>query len=266
MKKENIQIIIRNIINFRYDGIAYADSHIKKLKKINWLDLNYEAIIKKKNIDLNYRLNHLQYEISMVNRINQKEKKQRILDSNSTLKTYTKLMQQKKSMIPFSKDDLSYELLYQLSIIENTPDSLIGNIFNLTKNQVRYIRNKNNLQNVHAKRHINHPELFLHYMKQKGIAINNISEIDIVKTAYYWCKIQANEKNWNLETINDYFNEKLKEYDDINKICLSINKNDNYIVATNTNKHIGHKNIKPKESLPQGKKTKQLENAKTKMH
>ena len=56
--------------------------------------------------------------------------------------TYIQLQNDLKQGKIYTKDDLTYDLLYTLSIKESVSDYLIGNIFQLNKGQVCNLRNK----------------------------------------------------------------------------------------------------------------------------
>lgn len=103
-----------------------------------------------------------------------------ILNYNNE-QTYNMLTQNIKDGKRYTKDDLTKEILYELAIIENKSDSLIGDIFNLTKNQVRNIRIKMGLNNKFKTKMINHPEGLMYYIENRGYRNKNISNLEYME-------------------------------------------------------------------------------------
>jgi len=95
---------------------------------------------------------------------------------------YNSLLEQKNNGRKFTKDDLTYDLLYQLSINEGIIDAMIGDIFNLTKEQVRYERVKNNISNIFLKKMIDSSDYYVEALEKAGILdIKEISKEDHAK-------------------------------------------------------------------------------------
>lgn len=268
LQKEKMNNFLKDYINIRFVSVANKQSYIKRLNNIDWFSLDLKNIIKENNIDLNYRYNNLEYEITAINYLAKQEKEERLNDFINASKdfyntrVYTKLKNLKENGQCFSKDDLTYDLLYQLSIVENTPDNLIGGLFDLTKDQVKNIRIKNDLQNVFAKKIINHPEFSRYNYKQKGVDYSTFSDKELVQDIYnYYLKPMAPLKKWRLDVIDHYLEEKMKEYDSLEKICESVNmlnsENEEYKVETKVLKHKGHNNKGKRKNNKNGKRINQ---------
>ena len=86
-----------------------------------------------------------------------------------TKKLYETLLKEQKEGKKFTKKDLTYEILYQLAINENISDQSVGYIFGLTKNQVKYQRQKYDLENKFLKKCIDNPDIFIGFLEEKGI-------------------------------------------------------------------------------------------------
>ncbi len=268
LQKERFNKFLHEYLNDRFISVANKQSYIKRLNNIDWFSLDLKNIIKENNIDLNYRFNNLKYELSAINYLAKQEKEERLNDFINASKdfyntrVYTKLKNLKENGQCFSKDDLTYDLLYQLSIVENTPDNLIGGLFDLTKEQIRNIRIKNDLQNVFAKKLINHPEFIRYHYTKDGIDYSLFSDKELVKYTYNkHLKQLAEEKKWRLDVIDHYFEEKMKEYDSLEKICESVNmlnlENEEYKVETKELKHKGHNNKEKRKNNKNGKRINQ---------
>lgn len=158
LQKEKLNNFLNEYLSDRFISVANKQAYIKKLNSIDWFNLDLKRIIKENNIDLNYRFDNLKYEISAIKYLADREKEERLNDfinankNFNNTRVYNNLKNLKENGKPFTKNDLTYDILYQLSIVENIPDGLIGNIFDLTKEQVRNERIKNDLQNVFAKK------------------------------------------------------------------------------------------------------------------
>lgn len=152
--------------------------------------------------------------------------------------TYIQLQNDLKQGKIYTKDDLTYDLLYTLSIKESVSDYLIGNIFQLNKGQVCNLRKKYNLQNRFVRRMIDFPEFYLERAKKLGV-----SDCDL-ETYYNSIRALAKTKNWDLKYVENCIAEKLKtitydsyldcdfqvqvssDYNTINRKKLSQKRND----------------------------------------
>lgn len=233
--KEKLKDFINLLLISITSSLPKGDYYKRELTKVDWLSFNYKDIIIEKNIDLNYRLNKkLLATLEYVDKLAWKDKEEQTQNYIQHLQVeYNKLIKEKENGKTFSKENLTYEILYQLSIIEAVNDEMIGNIFELSKKEVTYIRKKHGLENAFAKRYINHPEFFRQFLIKKGIYTANISDFQLLMGAYGYCLEQTVKKNWNFDTINKYYEEKLREFDDLETICTSCNNNnDDYQVTT----------------------------------
>lgn len=153
------------------------DFYRKKLLEVDFSIGNVEKEISKKNIDFQYRLDNMEDIIDeirdKITNLVQKEKTF-ILDYNNE-QLYNMLLENVKNGKKYTKDDLTREILYELAIIENKSDALIGDIFNLNKGQVRNIRIKMGLNNKFKIKMIDHPEGLMYYIEEKGYRDKNIS-------------------------------------------------------------------------------------------
>jgi len=135
------------------------DFYRKKLLEVDFSIENVENEISKKNIDFQYRLDNMEDIIDeirdKITNLVQKEKTF-ILDYNNE-QLYNRLLENIKNGKKYTKDDLTREILYELAIIENKSDALIGDIFNLNKGQVRNIRIKMGFNNKFKTKMIDHP-------------------------------------------------------------------------------------------------------------
>lgn len=174
---------------------------------------------------------------------------------------YNELLNDKKNGKIFKKDDLTEDILYKLAIEENIADSLVGDIFNISKEQVRYLRKKYNMQNKFMKRSIEHPEKFLEYIEENGFDTSIYSQKEWKNIFYTSFKEYCKSKNWNMDTFQEYLDEK-REKENINDNPLC-NLDLEYDVTYVEKKHNGTKNKKAKKSS--GHKINQNESNKNKI-
>lgn len=146
IRKKVVNILIPTFII----GIPRKEFYRKQLSQI---DFSREKVLKDladKEIDIDYRLIDLSdiiiYIDKMVDNLLKQEKDFLLNRNNKQL--YKQLCDEKKNGKIFTKEDLTYDVLFELAVIEGLPDSLIGGIYNLNKNQVRYLRTKFSLVNT----------------------------------------------------------------------------------------------------------------------
>lgn len=162
------KIVDKLIQNFT-GGLPKEEFYIRALCEINFTREKVINDLTKKNIDQEYRLNELSDILPIINRTVErllKQEKIYLLEDNNK-KLYNQLLEEKKNGKKFSKEDLTYDTLFELSIIENTPDSSIGEIFNIKKTQIRYIRQKMKLTNVLNKKMEIYPETLIYYIEKR---------------------------------------------------------------------------------------------------
>lgn len=235
----------------------------KQLNNINWLYLNYPQIINEKNIDLDYRFNSNIYQLNNIDMLAKIQKEENKNNYIYNLKEkYKFLLYQKNNGQTFTKDDLTYDTLYQLSIIESVSDENIGELYNLSKGQVKNLRKKYNLENAFAKRMLNHPEFqYNHFYIENSTPK---TDLFIVNKIYEEMLEMTPKYHWNINTINKYYKEKIKEFDDLTTICNSCNNKEEYTVITKTYTYKPKAPAKNKQ-LKNGRKSNQLETSKSKI-
>lgn len=111
-------------------------------------------------------------------------------------KMYNQLLAEKQNGKKFSREDLTYDILFELSIIESTPDSLIADIFDMKKTQVRYLRQKKDLVNTLNIKMRNYPE-FIYYMEKNNKRMEVISNYEYEKTMNTLIKTYYGNKSLN---------------------------------------------------------------------
>lgn len=117
---------------------------------------------------------------------------------------YDKLMQEKENGKVFSRKDLTADIMYELAIIENLTDSLIGDIFNLKISQVRYLRTKYGLNNKFLKETLDFSDNYIENMNQK--LPDNLKVTD--KNIYYqMVESFAKSKRWKTDIIKPFLND-----------------------------------------------------------
>lgn len=117
---------------------------------------------------------------------------------------YDKLRQEKENGKVFSREDLTADIMYELAIIENLTDSLIGDIFNLKISQVRYLRIKYGLNNKFLKETLDFSDNYIENMNQK--LPDNLKVTD--KNIYYqMVESYAKNKRWKTDIIKPFLND-----------------------------------------------------------
>lgn len=204
---ENIQ---KKIVNdFTKDYLIITPKKDFYIKKISEIDFTREKILSdivNKNIDVEYRINKLGDTIFYIKKrikILKKEEKNYLLNHNDE-KLYKKLSEEKKNGKIFKRDDLTRDILFELAIIENKADSLIADIYNLNKDQVRYLRKKYNILHKPDTKLKHHPEMIIYGLEETNIKGSN----------YEYQKIAEN-------VINSYNNKDKK-----NNITINESSND----------------------------------------
>lgn len=155
---------------------------------------------------------------------------------------YNELLDMVKSGKNFTKKDLTYEILYELSINENVADVLIGNLFNMSINQVRYLRKKHGLENKFMKNMIDNTEGTINYLKENK-NVSNLSNDEILYFVYKGLKYYCKSKNWNLNTFDRYLDEMKEKYSNQDLDLLELE----FDVVVNNNKQRKIKNTKTRK-------------------
>lgn len=177
-----------------------SDYYYQKLLEIEFnRSYIYDDIIKR-NIDVDYRVKQNQSIIKKVDKILElylNEEKILLLNYNNN-KLYNKLNTEKTNGKILTTEDLTYDVMFELSIIENIPDSLIGELFDLKKHQIRYLRQKMNLVNALKIKLSYYPEVIPYLMedgKKLDKSLTNI-ELDkyMKKSLDYYLGISGHEE------------------------------------------------------------------------
>ena len=141
VRKEFVDILISLLVP---DGITRKQFYIKKLSETNFSREKVLNDFMNKEIDFDYRIENLSSIISYIEKLleNKIETEKNNLFNCNNKELYNHLIQEKKSGKEFNKNDLTYEYLFELAITENIPDLLIANLFDMSKNEIRYLRKK----------------------------------------------------------------------------------------------------------------------------
>jgi len=231
------KMIVNMLIPAICNKLPKSEFYINQLSLIEFSREYVQTDIIKRNIDIDYRLEKMDYIINKVDLIVEemlKKEKNKLLNYNSK-QQYNELLNQKKNGKNFNKENLTYEILYELSIIEGISDTLIGMIFNMKRDQVRNLRKKVGLFNKQKTKLIDYPELLIYYIEENGKRDKNISNYELEKEMNTYIQ---NEYGIKLES---------KENDNIETITIDIdNKNISFKVKQskeiyNINKSSSHK-------------------------
>ena len=160
-------------------GVPQKDKYIKKILEIDFTREKVQKDLISKEIDRDYRINNLkkvlEYTINKANTLKEQEKEY-VLNDNKEL--YNELCEEKKNGKQFNREDLTYDILFELSIKEGIADSLVADLFNISKNQLRYMRKQQGLSNKFMKKIETYPEALMYYMESKGLRDENITNYD----------------------------------------------------------------------------------------
>lgn len=153
------------------------------LRNISSLEFSREQVARdllEKEIDQEYRLAKLKgtllYIDDLVDKLVEQEK-HFLLDYNDH-QLYNKLYKEKTNGKSYDKNDLTYDFLFELAIVENIPDSMIGDIFNMTKAQVRYFRKKHGMADKHSIKLKAYPEVVIYTAERSGSRPIGMSNLD----------------------------------------------------------------------------------------
>lgn len=251
---EIIDLLINNIY-----GIAHSKTYQKRLCSMDLSNTNINKLIKEKNIDISYRRERCDKVI-----YNTREYIKTIKEQTKN-KLYNELLQNKKNQKFYKMKDLTRDILYELAINENIPDSLIADIFNISKGQVANLRYKYDIENKFLKRAIDHPEYYVDFIEKKGYIVDNVYNPEFLYDIYNSCKELCDLKNWRIEILDKYVKQKMKS--DIrykNAMEPYIDKiNIEYDVTINNN--IKTETKKRMQTKSNGKKVNQVESNSSKI-
>lgn len=126
------------------------------------------------------------------------------MDTEEKTDLYDKLRQEKENGKVFSREDLTADIMYELTIVEGLTDYLIGDIFNLKISQVRYLRTKYRLNNKFLKETLDFSDNYIEDMNQK--LPDNLKVTD--KNIYYqMVESYAKSKRWKTDIIKPFLND-----------------------------------------------------------
>ncbi len=132
------------LIDIFTENIPEKDFYREKLYKNDFTRIHIMEDLKDKNINQNNLLESFPYFIPVLDKLVEKmlEKEKIYLFNSNNKKLYNQMIAEKAQGKIFHKEELTYDVLFELAIIENIPDSVVANIYNCTKNQIRYHRRK----------------------------------------------------------------------------------------------------------------------------
>lgn len=166
VRKKLINILISIMVP---DNLPRRNFYIKKLLET---DFNRQIVYNDfqfKEIDFDYRIEKFSSVIDhiemIIDTLIEKEKNYFFSDNNE--KIYNQLMAEKNEGKIFVKKDLSYDILFELAIVENIPDSMIADFYNISINEVRSIRKKFGFANKYKTKIEKFPEI-IGYLSEKN--------------------------------------------------------------------------------------------------
>lgn len=118
---------------------------------------------------------------------------------------YHYLLKQQKEGQQLTKDDVDARSLYRLSIIQNIPDRLIGELYHLTKNQVIYRRHKYGIDNIFLTKSVQDREKIL---KKAGIDPDHFEDPVINQAFNQSLTTYAETRGFNLDFLNHLLEQK----------------------------------------------------------
>lgn len=101
-------------------GVPHKDKYIEKIKEIDFIREKVQKDLINKKIDKDYRINNLEkvikYTINRANTLKEKEQEYILINKKEL---YNQLKEEQKNGRQFKKEDLTYDILYELSIKES---------------------------------------------------------------------------------------------------------------------------------------------------
>lgn len=261
-KQLHLEYIIENFV----DGISDKDFYKRKLEQLDLYSADINEIIKKKNINLDERLKKMGLDVEKT-----LELENGLLKKKGNL--YLNLLEEKEKGRVFTKEDLTEEVLYELVVENNIIDFQLEDLFNITKNQVKYLRKKYNLQNKFLVRMVSNSDCFLYIKKMQKLIFPKMTDDEFI-ISYYTALYYKEPKNsfgrkYIVSYLYEHFDkELLKRFDFLNinnEEIFNIEDFNNieFHIDIDDSIHIGHKNKKIDKSLP--RKVNQIKAYKTKL-
>lgn len=177
------QKVVEYLNDLIFTGVPRKNYYQKQILKT---DFSREKILKdleEKEIDQEYRLNKLKNILPSIEHLVSsliEEEKTKILKYNKE-QLYKKLCTEKEKGKKFTKEDLVYDVLYELSVIEGIPDSLVSDLFNIGVGEVRYLRKKYGFANKFKRKMKDYPEGIIYFIEEKNERIKGASNYDYEK-------------------------------------------------------------------------------------
>lgn len=176
--------IVDNLVPIFLNSIPKKSFYYQELMKTDFSREKVLHNIQEKDIDLEYRWKNLSVILTNVEKkLNlYLEEEQKNLFHNNFQKKYQWLCEEVTKGKFFYKEDLTYDLLFELSIVENISDFQIASIFQMKKSEVKYLRKKKGLYNVIQTRLSYFPEQVIYSLEQnqKRLAIASNYEYEFV--------------------------------------------------------------------------------------
>lgn len=181
----------------------------------------------------------------------------KILDREKNL--YNQFLEEKKNGKVFNKSDITESVLYELSVNEGVIDTELADLFNLSRNQVIYLRKKYNLENVYLRRMVDNFDEIIKYIKESFPLYSNYSQDQLLKIYIMCLRWYCKDKKYNIGTLEKYLNLKNIKIDnsDLNDLELD------YEVTYTRKKHVKNKKRETKHIV--GHKINQSESNKNKI-
>ena len=109
--------------------------------------------------------------------------------------------------IVFKKDDLTKALLFKLCLEDNIIDTNIGSLFNLNKNQVKYLRRKYGLENIFLKKLLNNFNEMKQTILNRFPNLKNFNDDEINEAIIKVLKAYAKSSGYNQDVLDRYIYE-----------------------------------------------------------
>lgn len=109
--------------------------------------------------------------------------------------------------IAFKKDDLTKALLFKLCLEDNIIDTNIGSLFNLNKNQVKYLRRKYGLENIFLKKLLNNFNEMKQTILNRFPNLKNFNDDEINEAIIKVLKAYAKSSGYNQDVLDRYIYE-----------------------------------------------------------
>ncbi len=181
--------VLNILIQSQPKSRPHSQFYLKELFKIDFSKEGILTDIKKREIDVNYRLDanqELLQSIDSTISLLIRQEKDFLLHHNQR-KLYQKLTTDVKRGKRFHISELTYPILYELSIIEDIFDRSIGDLYHVSETKIRNIRAKYGLSNKFKKKISDFPETLIYYREETGYSMEGIGDesIDFIHTFLY---------------------------------------------------------------------------------